>query len=910
MKEKDILREKFSSDPKRYYEVDLFRREGHERRKCISCGRFFWTLDEDRKVCSEQPCQQYEFIGNPPTSKRYDYVETWKQVEKFFAKNGHASIARYPVVCRWRPDLFFTVASIVDFQRIEGGKVVFQLPENPLIVPQMCLRFNDITNVGLSGKHFTGFCMIGQHSIANEKGYWKDRCIDLDYELLTGPFGIPPKEVVFMEDVWLGYGAFGYALEYHVRGLELGNAVFTEFEGSPDNYRTMKDKVIDMGAGLERFNWITQGTPTAYDCVFGPVVGQMLERTGIEYDHDLFLEYSKVAGTLNLDEVADMGAAKKKIADRLGVTPKVLEQKVSGLEAIYGIADHVRSLVFAIADGGLPSNVGGGYNLRVILRRALGYINRYQWNVKLEDIADWHIDYLRALYPELEERRDDVSTILRVEQRRYKNTEERTSKIVETLKASNKPATENDLIRLYDSEGITPELLREKGLDIKIPDDFYVKVTERHMTQRQEEERAQFNLEGLPPTRLMYYEKENQNLMEFEAKVLKIFDGKYVVLDRTAFFARAGGQEPDHGILGGCEVIDANKYGDIAVHTVKDCNLKEGQAVKGKVDARRRGIIMRHHTATHIVNGAAQKYLGSWVWQHGAFKDIDKARLDITHFEHLTDNQIEEIEKLANVAVQMNLPVIKEVLPRTEAEKRYGFRIYQGGIAPGNSVRIINIKDWDIEACGGTHADNTGIIGAIKITKAERVQDGIERLEYVAGEVAVDYMQKQAKLIANLSETIGAQPEKLVEAVTNLKGQYEDLRKKQKNLSKKFASLLVDKIPKSAEKIGSLLLYINHEEGMEEDFHVALGEESISKIPNLVYLGIASINGRTRLLVFCGSEAQKAGVKAGELVKQASKAFGGSGGGDAKFAQGGGAKAPDIEAIKRETVAFVKSKKA
>src|SRR3972149_3944661 len=171
---------------------------------------------------------------------------------------------------------------------------------------------------------------------------------------------------------------------------------------------------------------------------------------------------------------------------------------------------------------------------------------------------------------------------------------------------------------------------------------------------------------------------------------------------------------------------------------------------------------MSHHTATHIVNGAAQKYLGSWVWQHGAFKDIDKARLDITHFEHLNDNQIEEIEKLANMAVQMNLPVIKEVLPRTEAEKRYGFRIYQGGIAPGNSVRIINIKDWDIEACGGTHADNTGIIGAIKITKTERVQDGIERLEYVAGEVAVEYMQKQARLISNLSQSLGAQPEKLV----------------------------------------------------------------------------------------------------------------------------------------------------
>ena len=907
MKEKDILMEKFSSDPERYYEVELFRSKGFERKKCTSCGRFFWTLDQNRKTCAEQPCQQYEFIGNPPTSKRYDYVETWKQVENFFVKKGHASVARYPVVCRWRPDLFFTVASIVDFQRIEGGRVTFQLPENPLIVPQMCLRFNDIANVGVSGKHFTSFCMIGQHSIADDKGYWKDRCVELDYELLTGPFGIPPKEIVWMEDVWLGYGAFGYALEYHVGGIELGNAVFTEFEGSPSDYRTMSNRVIDMGAGLERFNWVTQGTPTAYDCAFGPVVGQLLEKCGVEYDHNLFREYSKIAGALNLDEVADLALAKKQVASKLGVTQEVLEQKVGHLQALYAIADHVRSLVFAISDGGLPSNVGGGYNLRVVLRRALGFINKYRWEVKLEEIANWHIDYLKALYPELEEHRDDVATILRVEQRRYGSAEERTSKIVETLKSSKKAITEEDLIRFYDSEGITPELLKEKGLPITIPDDFYVKVTEKHMVQKPEEEKTKFNIEGLPPTRLIYY--EDQNVKEFDAKVLRLFEGKYVVLNQTAMFARAGGQEPDHGTLNGCEVIDVSKYGDIAIHTVKNCNFKEGDTVKGKVDWHRRGIIMRHHTATHIVNGAAQKYLGSWVWQHGAFKDIDKARLDITHFEHLSDKQVEEIERLANMAVQMNLPVTREVLPRKEAERKYGFRIYQGGIAPGNSVRIINIKDWDIEACGGTHAENTGIIGPIKITKAERVQDGTERLEYVAGEVAVEYMQKQARLISNLSQSLGAQPEKLVEAVSNLREQYDDLRKKQKNIAKKFASLIVDKIPASAEKIGKILLYVSSEEGMEDEFYVTTGEEAISKIPNLVYLGVANVDGKARLFIFCGKEAQNYGIKAGDLVKTTAKTFGGSGGGDARFAQGGGSKQGDVQAITREAIEFVKSKK-
>src|SRR3989304_2614211 len=231
MKEKDTLKSKFSSDYKKYYEVDLFRREGFIRKKCSECGRYFWTLDSERKVCPEPPCQRYDFLGNPPTSKRFDYAETWNQVEKYFVNNNHTSIKRYPVVCRWRPDLFFTVASIIDFQRVEGGEIIFDLPANPLIVPQMCLRFNDIQNVGVSGKHYSSFCMIGQHSISDEgKGYWKDRCVDLDFE---------------------------------------------------------------------RFSWITQGTPTSYDAVFGPALKQMMARCNIEYDPEFYLRYARLAGVLN-----------------------------------------------------------------------------------------------------------------------------------------------------------------------------------------------------------------------------------------------------------------------------------------------------------------------------------------------------------------------------------------------------------------------------------------------------------------------------------------------------------------------------------------------------------------------------------------------------------------------------------
>ncbi|MGI0025511.1 MAG: alanine--tRNA ligase-related protein, partial [Nitrososphaera sp.] len=150
----------FSSNPDRYYKVQLFDRMGFARRKCGMCEKFFWTLDQSRRNCPDH--ENYSFIGQPPTSKRLDYIGAWKETEKFFEANGHSIVGRYPVVCRWREDLYFTIASIVDFQRVVGSKLVFELPANPLVVPQMCLRFNDIENVGLSGRHYTGFCMIGQ----------------------------------------------------------------------------------------------------------------------------------------------------------------------------------------------------------------------------------------------------------------------------------------------------------------------------------------------------------------------------------------------------------------------------------------------------------------------------------------------------------------------------------------------------------------------------------------------------------------------------------------------------------------------------------------------------------------------------------------------------------------------------
>jgi alanyl-tRNA synthetase len=883
---KQALRERFSSDPDRYYRVRLFDELGFARKRCPQCGKFFWTLDTSRSTCPEPPCQHYEFLGNPPTLKRFDYVQAWREIERFFVQHGHTSIPRYPVVCRWRPDLFFTVASIIDFQRVEGGKVVFELPANPLIVPQMCLRFNDIPNVGVSGKHYSSFCMVGQHSIAKDGGYWKERCVELDFELVRGPFGIRPEDIVFVEDVWLGYGAFGYSLEYHVKGLELGNAVFTAFEGSPDSYREIPEKVVDMGAGLERFAWITQGTPTSYEPTFGSALTRFLERTAIDYDEAFFLRYSQLAGALNLDETSDLQTAKGQLATRLGVTTEELRDRTAPLEAAYAALDHTRSLVFAIADGLLPSNTGGGHNLRVIFRRAQGLLDRLGQPVAIEELADWHIDYLRQLFPELIEHREEIRTILGVELERYEATKRRTAAIVQELRRKSTELSLADLLRLYDSDGVTPELLREQGLTYSFPPDFYVRVTERHVASGETAtESVRFDLEELPPTRLLFY--EDQDELEFEARVLRILDGDYLVLDRTGFYPRGGGQEPDHGTIDGATVAEVEKLGDVVLHRVSGKVPAADSTVRGQVEPGRRQAIVRHHSATHILNGASRRVLGSWVWQHSAFKDVDGARLDITHYAPLTEPQTQAIEDLANEVVRSNIPIRVEVLPRTEAERRYGMRLYQGGVVPGREVRVVRIRDFDVEACGGTHAHRTGDVGFIKIVKTERIQDGVVRVEFLAGQTAVDYARRLEASLNQASALVSAPPGKLVESVRNLLGQHEDSRRRRQFLVRRFAASAAQVAFREASPVGDLRLYATAEEGLDEEFHIAVGERAVAAAPDLIYVGFARTNAGVRLLIFSGEQAQRRGIHASEVAREAAMLLGGSGGGTTSFAQGG-----------------------
>ncbi|MBN3037267.1 MAG: alanine--tRNA ligase, partial [Candidatus Diapherotrites archaeon] len=487
----------FQKDPQKYWYVSLFDR-GYERRQC-KCGRFFWTTDPDRKTCGDPPCDNYSFIGNPPGKKKRDIIKSWSTIRKFFEKNGHTAVNRYPVVCRWFPGLYFTVASIVDFQRSTGGKTVFELPANPLVVPQPCLRFPDIPNIGVSGRHMSSFTMVGQHSVySGEEGYWKDECIRLDHELLTKEFGIPDNDITWLEDIWAGPNAFGASIEYYARGLEVGNAVFTEFVGTVDNYSVMGQKVIDMGAGLERFAWLSQGTPTAYDANFGPVLGKM--KKSVDYDGDFFLGYASLSGAINADE-RDMAKAKANVARAMGISAKELDAKTAPVEAMYAIADHARTMAYAISDGGLPSNVGGGYNLRVILRRAFNLIDKYGFPFDVVELAEQHSAYLKPIYPDLVEHVDEMNEIISFEKKKYAESKAKARRIVRSVIDRGRGLSTELMAELYDSNGITPELISEvasqEGKAISIPTDFYAQVTERHMQKESQAEQEALDVFGI-----------------------------------------------------------------------------------------------------------------------------------------------------------------------------------------------------------------------------------------------------------------------------------------------------------------------------------------------------------------------------------------------------------------------------
>lgn len=768
-------------NPDKYYATSVLKKEGFERRCCKKCRIYFWTTT-DSDVCGNPACSGgFRFINGTPAKKKLDYIRVWKEFSKLFSKWGYTPIKRYPVAARWRNDTDFVQASIYDFQPyVVSGEV--EPPANPLVVPQFCLRFNDIDNIGITGAHYCAFVMIGQHAFMQPKDWDQNRFFTDIHNWLKQGLGLPNDEIIFHEDAWAGGGNFGPCMEYFSRGLELGNQVYMLYEQTPSGNKELKLKVLDMGMGHERNAWFTQGKSTSYETTFPTVVKKLYDITGIKVDSELMRKFLPYSSYLNIDEADDIDKVWKNISRNIGVDVDELRRKIMELAALYSIAEHSRALLVALTDGALPSNTGGGYNLRVILRRALSFIDKHKWNIELPELCEWHADYLKPLFPELKDGLKQVEKILEVEKEKYNASKQKAQSVISNL--VQKEIDENTLLQLYDSQGIPPESVREEasklGRKVEIPDNFYARVAELHEKQEQEhatKKEHKLDLSGVSDTKALYF--EDYSKLKFKAKALKIIENK-VILEQTCFYPTSGGQLHDTGFIEGEKVSDVFKQGSVIVHVLSfPPKFSEGDEVNCEIDKERRFQLAKHHTSTHIVNAAARKVLGSHINQAGAKKDLDKATIDITHYQALTDEELKKIEKESNKIVRNSIDVGSRFYPRTAAEQEFGMGIYQGGAVPGKQIRIVNIKDIDVEACGGTHLKNTSEAGEIKILKAAKISDGIVRIYFTAGEASQKEKKGESQILEESSKLLGVKIEELPARVNELFEKWKLAKKSQ-----------------------------------------------------------------------------------------------------------------------------------
>jgi alanyl-tRNA synthetase len=799
-----------SKYPEKYYAVNFLKKKGFFRGRCSKCKKFFWSTNSSRKICGDSACEGMVSLFDNKSRKKMSYEQVWIKYAAFFRKRGYKVINRYPVVARWNPTIDFTIASIAAFQpHVVSGESL--PPAKKLVIPQFCLRFGDIDNVGVTGSHNTGFVMLGQHAFVTPSVWNQEKFFRDIFEYALEVVGLSKDELTLHEDAWAGGGNFGPCMEFFAYGIELFNQVYMLFEQDGSGRKELKQKVLDMGLGMERIAWFSQGTVTMYDAVFPEAISFLKKKTRVVFDFELFKKFAPYASLLNLDEVEDIDSVWADISSKLGIECSVLKSKIRPMTGIYSVAEHSRSLLFAIADGSLPSNVGGSYNLRVIFRRALSFIDEFGWKVDFNDLIRIHAKSLRRIFPELEVKVDDVCKILDFEKKKYVENRLRSKILLGRILKSG--ISEKKLFELYDSHGITPDIVRMEASRLKIkvviPNDFYKQISERHEKSSKTSTRVaeKFNIDVVGTTALYF---DDYLRLSCNSTVLKTFSvsGKnYVVLDKTVFYPTSGGQLHDIGSLsfksGSVKVVNVIKQGKYIIHLVSS-GLKKGLNVSCLVDKNRRVQLAQHHSTAHILNAACRKVLGEHIWQAGAAKTLEKGRLDITHFEIPSNSDIKKIEVLANKIVKSKVEIKKSFMSRSVAEKKYGFSLYQGGVAPGQKLRIVDITGLDVEACGGTHLNNTSEAGLIKIIKVSKVQDGIIRLEFVSGSASVSKSVEFSSLIKELEALLGVDMKFIPGRVLELFSLWKKVRKFSKKGRKIDFSLVLksdDMVKLSDEQI-------------------------------------------------------------------------------------------------------------
>jgi alanyl-tRNA synthetase len=583
------------------------------------------------------------------------------------------------------------------------------------------------------------------------------------------------------------------------------------------------------------------------------------------------------------------------------------------LSRIYAIPDHMHALSNMLGDGLVPSNAKAGYLARMIARRVLRMRDELELNVSLADLAMHHLEVNYS--PErMKQTQEGLVTILKGEEERYDEMLRKGNQVVKTaikdIPQEIEELPDEILFTINDSHGIAPDLVMNIANDLgwknlTLRTGFNAEMAERHAAMAKDAAKAVAakpiveNVPSVPATIPLYYEDVSQQ--NFEASVLACLElsgedipegaTHGIVLDRTCFYPEGGGQEGDHGSLT-CDsasnvILDSRKVNDLVIH-LSTGPFEVGDMVHGELDWNRRRQLMDHHTAVHIVGGAARRLLGPHIYQAGANKSVDSARLDITHHKRLSRKDLDEIESLANEVIQNVSRTEKMTLDRKDADRKYGFDLYQGGAPKGSDIRILRIADHDIQACGGTHHDEPGRIGQIRIVRSNAVQDGVERLHIVAGDAAMRYARNQEDILRDAADIFQVPVEELPAKASRMFSEWKEQRKKIESLEAEIVRLRTSGGGDDIAEIDGVRVVIMEVDGDLKTMTKMLKELTLdSSKPTLAVLGSREGGGKLMVATTENSIASEK-FNAVDILRGISSHISGGGGGRPTFAQGGG----------------------
>ena len=840
----------------------------------------------------------------------------------FFESKGHLRLPSFSLVPQNDKSILLINAGMTPMKPWFKGEE--EPPRRRVCTCQKCIRTGDIENVGKTARHGTYFEMLGNFSFGD---YFKHEAIAWSWEFLTEVVGLEPDRLypsIYLNDdeafdIWNkevgipaerifrfgkednfwehGSGPCGPCSEiYYDRGPEYGcgkpgctvgcdcdryieiwNNVFSQFDNDGHgNYTELKQKNIDTGMGLERLACVCQNVDSLFDVdTVMNITHKVSELTGAHYGE----------------------------TEKRDVSLRV-------------ITDHIRSATFMICDGILPSNEGRGYVLRRLLRRAARHGKLLGVNDPfLYQVVDTVIHENEGQYPDLREKQTYITKVIRTEEENFGRTIDGGMKIFSDLLAEHKQKLEKifsgaDAFRLYDTFGFPIDLTMEMAADegLSVDENAFQKLMKEQKERAREARKALGDLgwagvefgKDVPATEFVGYDHS-----ECDAKIVAIVADEelrdevaagaeaVVVLDHSPFYAEMGGQVADHGTITADGVVftvaDVQKnkggkfmhYGRLAQGV-----LHVGDTVHAAIDMERRKAIQRAHSTTHLLDAALKKVLGDHVHQAGSLVEPDRLRFDFTHFEAISPEELRQVEELVNDAILEGYPVVTEVLPIEEAKKKGAVAMF--GEKYGETVRVVEMSDFSVEFCGGTHVDNTAKAGPFRIKSESSVASGVRRIEATCGKLSLKAMESSQGVLSRAAQFLKTAPSGLLERMEQQANEMKQLRQALEKFKAEASLGEARQFLASAKTVKDLHVLATTRSGVDTAELRTMGDFLRDKDPKAVAV-IASINGeKITFLAVCGKEAVARGVKAGELVKTVCAVCGGKGGGKPDSAMGGG----------------------